>query len=82
MFSLHVSTVFTVLQPELCPVLWSIAAGTGLVLHYIIPQFRKQLPWMCIARPIFRSHEYLQYQIRGPAKIMWFEQVSKLMIFD
>ncbi|CAG9762516.1 unnamed protein product [Ceutorhynchus assimilis] len=80
-FALHASTVFTVLRPELCPVLWSIAAGTGFILHYLIPQFRKQLPWMCISRPILRSHEYLQYQIRGAAKIMWFEQVYVYLCF-
>lgn len=78
MFSLHASTVFTVLQPELCTVLWSIAAGLGLILHYIIPHMRKQLPWTCIARPILRSHEHLQYQIRQPARIMWFEKVCDL----
>lgn len=80
-FALHASTVFTVLQPELCPVLWSIAACMGFVLHYVIPQLRKQLPWMCIARPIFRSYEYTQYQIRGAAKIMWFERVYVYLCF-
>lgn len=75
-FGIHASTVFTVLQPELSPVLWSIAAMLGFFLHYIIPQLRKQLPWLCIARPILRCHEHEQYQTRGPAKIMWFERVS------
>ncbi|XP_050297941.1 pecanex-like protein 1 isoform X2 [Anthonomus grandis grandis] len=80
-FSLHASTIFTVLQPELCPVLWSIAAGTGLILHYAIPELRKQLPWLCISRPLLRSHEYFQYQIRGPAKIMWFEVLYVYLCF-
>lgn len=75
-FGIHTSTVFTVLQPELSPVLWSIAAILGFFLHYIIPQLRKQLPWLCIARPLLRCHEHEQYQTRGPAKIMWFERVS------
>ncbi|ENN80228.1 hypothetical protein YQE_03347, partial [Dendroctonus ponderosae] len=80
-FSLHASTVFLVLQPELCPVLWSIAAGTGLVLHYVVPQLRKQLPWSCIARPMLRCHEYAQYQIRGPARIMWYETAYVYLCF-
>ncbi|KAJ8972889.1 hypothetical protein NQ317_008510 [Molorchus minor] len=80
-FSIHASTVFTVLQPELSPVLWSIAATLGFILHYIIPQLRKQLPWLCIARPILRSHEHEQYQTRGPAKIMWFESVYLCFCF-
>lgn len=74
-FAIHASTVFTALQHDLGPVLWCIAASLGFLLHYIIPQFRKQLPWLCIARPILRSQEYDMHQIRGPAKIMWFEKV-------
>lgn len=80
-FGIHSSTVFTVLQPELSPVLWCIASAFGFILHYVIPQMRKQLPWLCIARPILRSQEYDQYQIRGPAKIMWFEKVGYRYIY-
>ncbi|XP_066152937.1 pecanex-like protein 1 isoform X2 [Euwallacea fornicatus] len=80
-FCVHASTVFTVLQANLCPVLWSITAGTGLILHYIIPQLRKQLPWTCVARPILRSHEYHQYQTREPARIMWFEKIYVFLCF-
>lgn len=75
-FGIHCSTVFTALQPELSPVLWSIAGVLGFLLHYVLPQFRKQLPWLCIARPIFRSHEHGQYEVRDAAKVMWFEKVS------
>lgn len=75
-FGLHCSTVFTALQPELSPVLWSIAGVLGFLLHYILPQFRKQLPWLCIARPILRSHEHGQYEVRHAAKVMWYEKVS------
>lgn len=75
-FGIHCSTVFTALQPELSPVLWSIAGVLGFILHYVLPQFRKQLPWLCIARPIFRSHEHGQYEVRDAAKVMWFEKVS------
>ncbi|CAH1958080.1 unnamed protein product [Acanthoscelides obtectus] len=78
---IHASTVFTVLQPELSPVLWSISANMGFVLHYLIPQLRKQLPWLCIARPILRSHEHDQFQIRGRARIMWFEKVYLYLCF-
>ncbi|XP_064214797.1 pecanex-like protein 1 isoform X2 [Tribolium castaneum] len=80
-FSVHASTVFTALQPELSPVLWTISAVLGFVLHYVTPQLRKQLPWLCIASPVLRSRELLQYQIRGPAKIMWFERVYIYLCF-
>lgn len=75
-FGIHSSTVFTVLQPDLVPILCSIAIVLGFVLHYIVPQLRKQLPWLCIARPVLRAHEHDQYHIRGPAKVMWFERVG------
>ncbi|KAK9870316.1 hypothetical protein WA026_006402 [Henosepilachna vigintioctopunctata] len=80
-FGVHSSTVFTVLQPELSPVLWSIASGVGIILHYIIPQLRKQLPWTCISRPLLRSLEYGYYEIKGPSKIMWFERVCLYLSF-
>lgn len=80
-FGIHCSTVFTALQPELSPVLWSIAGVLGFLLHYILPQFRKQLPWLCIARPILRSHEHGQYEVRDAAKVMWFEKVYVFLSF-
>lgn len=75
-FGIHASTVFTALQPELSPVLRCTAAIFGFFVHYVIPQLRKQLPWLCIARPFLRPREYTLFHIRGPAQIMWFERVS------
>lgn len=74
-FGIHCSTVFTALQPELSPVLWCIAGALGFLLHYVLPQLRKQLPWLCIARPILRSHEHAQFEVRDAAKVMWYEKV-------
>ncbi|XP_046664729.1 pecanex-like protein 1 [Homalodisca vitripennis] len=74
-FGIHCSTVFTALQPEINPVLWSVAGCVGLLLHYIMPQLRKQLPWLCIARPVLRSHEHSQYEVKGAARVMWFEKL-------
>lgn len=78
-FGIHCSTVFTALQPELSPVLWCIAGVLGFILHYVIPQLRKQLPWLCIARPILRSHEHGQFEVRDAAKVMWFEKAYVYM---
>ena len=75
-FGIHCSTVFTALQPELNPVLWSVAGFLGFTLHYVFPQLRKQLPWLCLARPVFRSHEHGQFEVRDAARVMWFEKVS------
>uniref|UniRef100_A0A1B0CEQ8 Pecanex-like protein n=2 Tax=Lutzomyia longipalpis TaxID=7200 RepID=A0A1B0CEQ8_LUTLO len=71
---LHCSTVFTVLQPDLNPVLHIIAGILGLVLHYIVPQMRKHWPWLCMSLPILRPHEFGQFEPRGAAKVMWFEK--------
>ncbi|XP_046486198.1 pecanex-like protein 1 isoform X1 [Neodiprion pinetum] len=80
-FAIHCSTVFTALQPELNPVLWRIASCLGFLLHYIMPQLRKQLPWLCLAKPVLRSHEHTQFEVKEPAKIMWFEKASVCLCF-
>ncbi|XP_053952109.1 protein pecanex [Anastrepha ludens] len=74
-FGLHCSTVFTVLQPDLNIVLYAFTGGLGLLLHYIIPQMRKHMPWLCFARPILRQKEYGQFEVSHASKVMWFEKV-------
>lgn len=56
--------------------MWCTTFGVGFILHYIIPQLRKQLPWLCVAHPILKSAEYNQFEVKQLAKIMWFEKVS------
>ncbi|KAJ8683819.1 hypothetical protein QAD02_019611 [Eretmocerus hayati] len=80
-FAIHASTVFTALQPEISPVLWTFTGILGLLLHYIMPQLRKQLPWLCLARPVLRSFEYSQFEVREPVKIMWFEKFYVYLCF-
>ncbi|XP_032676512.1 pecanex-like protein 1 isoform X2 [Odontomachus brunneus] len=80
-FGVHCSTVFTALQPELNPILWGIAGCLGFLLHYIVPQLRKQLPWLCLSRPVLRSHEHAQFEVREPVKIMWFEKAYVCLCF-
>ncbi|XP_071550449.1 uncharacterized protein pcx isoform X2 [Panulirus ornatus] len=78
-FAVHSSTVFTVLldgeSPDLFIALWIFASLFGFLNHYVIPQLRKQLPWLCVAHPVCRSHEYSQFEVYDAAKIMWFEKV-------
>lgn len=75
-FGVHCSTVFTSrqLQPVLGQVLWMTPSALGLVLHYFVPQLRKQLPWLCFSRPLMRSHEHNQFEVHQPARLMWFER--------
>ncbi|XP_023722503.1 pecanex-like protein 1 isoform X5 [Cryptotermes secundus] len=80
-FGIHCSTVFVALQPELNPVLWAVVGFLGFILHYVFPQLRKQLPWLCLARPVFRSHEHSQFEVRDAAKVMWFEKVYVCLCF-
>jgi len=71
-FALHSSTVFTALQPGLMPVLWVVAIGVGFILHYVIPQLRKQMPCLLVAHPVLLPGEYNQFETREAAKLMWF----------
>lgn len=71
--SLHCSTVFKVLQPELNTVLYIAAVLIGFLLHYVTPQLRKHLPWLCIAKPVLRQDEFGKFEPKEAAKIMWFE---------
>merc|ERR1711911_289499 len=74
-FGVHCSTVFTKLQPILSDVVWIVPAGVGLLLHYIVPQLRKQLPWLCFSHPLIRSAEYDQFEVHEAARLMWFEKM-------
>lgn len=80
-FAVHVSTVFTVLQPYLQMGIHITAAAWGFILHYVIPQMKKQLPWLCCAHPILKAHEYAQYEVKEAAKIMWFEKLQVWLWF-
>ena len=74
-FLLHVSGVFTKLQPNLNYVLWIAASVSGFLCHYILPQLRKQLPWLCFSHPLLKSHEYDHFEVRQAARVMWFERI-------
>lgn len=74
-FGLHSSTVFTALQPGLTPVLYCVAIVVGFLLHYLIPQFRKQLPCQLISHPVLPPGEYNQFEVRDAARLMWFEKM-------
>ncbi|KAI5694056.1 hypothetical protein M8J75_010034 [Diaphorina citri] len=80
-FGIHCSTVFSALQPQLNPILWLITISLGILLHYIFPHLRKQLPWLCISRPVLKANEYSQFEVRSQAKIMWFEKMFVYLCF-
>lgn len=73
-FGLHASTVFTVLQPDLNIVLYILAGILGFILHYVIPQCRKHMPWLCFSQPVLKQKEFGMFEATTCAKIMWFER--------
>ncbi|XP_045863287.1 pecanex-like protein 1 isoform X8 [Meles meles] len=80
-FAIHVSTVFTVLQPALKYVLYALVGFVGFVTHYVLPQLRKQLPWHCFSHPLLKTAEYNQYEVRNAATMMWFEKLHVWLLF-
>eukprot|EP00073_Rattus_norvegicus_P037001 XP_008763010.1 PREDICTED: pecanex-like protein 1 isoform X4 [Rattus norvegicus] len=80
-FAIHVSTVFTALQPALKYVLYALVGFVGLVTHYVLPQVRKQLPWHCFSRPLLKTAEHNQYEVRNAATMMWFEKLHVWLLF-
>ncbi|XP_012579975.1 PREDICTED: pecanex-like protein 1 isoform X3 [Condylura cristata] len=80
-FAIHVSTVFTVLQPALKYVLYALVGSVGFVTHYVLPQVRKQLPWHCFSHPLLKTGEYSQYEVRNAATMMWFEKLHVWLLF-
>ncbi|XP_044774271.1 pecanex-like protein 1 isoform X2 [Neomonachus schauinslandi] len=80
-FAIHVSTVFTVLQPALKYVLYALVGFVGFVTHYVLPQLRKQLPWHCFSHPLLKTVEYNQYEVRNAATMMWFEKLHVWLLF-
>ncbi|KAL3873552.1 hypothetical protein ACJMK2_036651 [Sinanodonta woodiana] len=76
-FAVHVSTVFTSpnLQPLLSDILYYVVASFGFLIHYLIPQLRKEMPWLCCSHPLLKSFERSFFEVQGPAKIMWFEKL-------
>uniref|UniRef100_A0A452SA95 Pecanex-like protein n=1 Tax=Ursus americanus TaxID=9643 RepID=A0A452SA95_URSAM len=80
-FAIHVSTVFTVLQPALKYVLYALVGFVGFATHYVLPQLRKQLPWHCFSHPLLKTVEYNQYEVRNAATMMWFEKLHVWLLF-
>ncbi|XP_057638072.1 pecanex-like protein 1 isoform X4 [Chionomys nivalis] len=80
-FAIHVSTVFTALQPALKYVLYALVGSVGFVTHYVLPQVRKQLPWHCFSRPLLKTAEHNQYEVRNAATMMWFEKLHVWLLF-
>ena len=52
-------------QPYLLYVLCGLTACVGVLNHYLLPQLRKETPWIWVAHPIIRPKEYGIYEATG-----------------
>ncbi|CAK8685988.1 unnamed protein product [Clavelina lepadiformis] len=80
-FAVHCSTAFTALQNTLTPVLLCLVGGLGFLLHYFLPQLRKNIPWLLFAHPILKAHEHKLFEVTEKARLMWFERVYMIFTF-
>ncbi|XP_015768373.1 PREDICTED: pecanex-like protein 1 [Acropora digitifera] len=70
-FAIHLSTVFTSLQPYVSYFLYAVAGCVGILNHYLWPQLHKPLPWLCFAKPFLRSREFNQYEVKVPDRFFF-----------
>ena len=64
-YTVAVCNVYVCVQPVLFDVLVYMAAGLGLLIHYIVPQLRTEMPWLCCAHPVLPSSERGKFEVRG-----------------
>ncbi|RUS71347.1 hypothetical protein EGW08_020890, partial [Elysia chlorotica] len=82
-FAVHVSTAFTspALQPVLSDILYLLAASVGFIVHYLIPQARKEMPWLCCSHPLLRSNEWMHFEVKEAPKVIVIERLYLLLRF-
>lgn len=61
----QVASFLVFLQPYVSYIFYCFAGVLGLIAHYILPQLRKALPWLCCAHPVLKSREYHLYEVKG-----------------
>jgi len=52
------------LKPYLSAVLYILISSLGFLLHYVIPQARKSLPWLIFTKPLLKSREHDVFEVR------------------
>jgi hypothetical protein len=80
-FALHVSTVFTVLNPVLTEVLFGLAVACGACNHYLLPQLRLENPWFLFNQPWLKPKHWAEYEPNYLARLESFECVHVALSF-
>lgn len=79
-FALHVTTVFNSYHDQIEKYVGLLAIGWGFMFHFVIPQLRRDLPCMCLAKPVLRPKEYNFFEVKTHAKLMWYERIHYLAL--
>lgn len=80
LFALHVTSLFSIYYNQIEKIFGILAICWGLIFHFVIPQLRRDVPFMCVAKPILRSKEYNLFEVKTHAKVMWFEKLHYFAI--
>ncbi|CAF3476500.1 unnamed protein product [Rotaria sordida] len=80
-FAAHASTTFTSLQPILNYIICSIVIVFGILFHYILPQLRKQLPWLLFSEPLIKQADYALFEPTEATKVLFIEKLFVWIVF-
>ncbi|CAF4204199.1 unnamed protein product [Rotaria magnacalcarata] len=80
-FAAHASTTFTSLQPILNYIICSIVIILGTLFHYVLPQVRKQLPWLLFSEPLIKQADYALFEPTEATKVLFIEKLFVWIIF-
>ncbi|CAF3332288.1 unnamed protein product [Rotaria socialis] len=80
-FAAHASTTFTSLQPILNYIICSIVIILGTLFHYVLPQVRKQLPWLLFSEPLIKQADYALFEPTEATKVLFIEKLFVWIVF-
>lgn len=53
----------------------------GIIFHYILPQLRKQLPWLLFSEPLIKQADYALFEPTGKLKLVQIEISINQFVF-
>lgn len=74
-FALHVTTVFNIYHDQIEKCFGLLAILWGLIFHFVVPQLRRDIPCVCVSRPVLRPKEYNYFEVKTNAKLMFYEKI-------
>ena len=79
-FALHITSIFNHYHDQIEKYVGALAVLWGITFHFIVPQLRRDIPCICLAKPVLRPREYNFFEVKSNAKMMWFERIHKVAI--